>query len=570
MYCVRRALAAGLAIVCLASASHGESTRYRLVLPGAAAGQSVDAETARFWSDWLTIHDYDVAGVLIKSSIIDVILREGDDPARLTALGFTVLEQEASQPLSQKLTQYQESSPRGIPAGFANPAAVEAFLDATTLGHPSITRKFTLGPSVQGRQLWAIEISDQPGVAEDEPAIQFNGLHHAREIATPHVIMDIVTHLTNEYALGNPTVVDWVNHYKIYCVPMVNPDGSNRVFTLDDFHRKNLGTSCVGGNPGIDLNRNYPYHWGSGGANCERSPTGGSSGSCSSDSYRGLSPESEPETKAMTTFAAVKNFVIAVSYHSFGQFIDYPYACNDGNPDMSMPEHAVIDELMEGAADGIFAVDGVTYDVFSPVAIGAVNGDDTSWYYAHNGTYALIIEIGTSFQPSFATAMASVNRNRGGWQYLLSRLGGARIDVRVIDHLTGIPLVAEVELLDFVFDTDELPRFSEPVFGRSRWMVQANQTYTARVSAAGYATRDVDFSVVSSPVDAPVLLLANGETLGDADQDGDTDLIDASLFQQCVGQAPIPPPCRRMDMNADEEVTVDDFASFEALLAGPL
>jgi len=67
-----------------------------------------------------------------------------------------------------------------------------------------------------------------------------------------------------------------------------------------------------------------------------------------------------------------------------------------------------------------------------------------------------------------------------------------------------------------------------------------------------------------------VLLLANGETLGDADQDGDTDLIDASLFQQCVGQAPIPPPCRRMDMNADEEVTVDDFASFEALLAGPL
>lgn len=561
---VRGALAAGLAILCLASASHGESTRYRLVVPGGTAGQPVDAQTARFWSDWLAIHDYDVAGLLIKSSIIDVILRDQDDPALLTDTGFTVLEVEASQPLSQ----LQASSPRGVPPGYANPADVEAFLDATTLGHPTITRKFTLGPSVQGRQLWAIEISNQPGVAEDEPAIQFNGLHHAREVATPHVIMDIVTYLTDEYAQGNPTVVDWVNNYKIFCVPMVNPDGSNHVFTVDDFHRKNLGTSCVGSNPGIDLNRNYPYHWGSGSTNCERGA--GSNGSCASNSYRGPNPESEPETKAMTTFAAKENFVIAVSYHSFGQFIDYPYACNDGNPDMSMPEHAVIDELMEGAADGIFAVDGVTYDVFSPVAIGPVNGDDTSWYYAHNGTYALIIEIGTMFQPSFAAAMASVNRNRGGWQYLLSRLGKARIDVRVVDHLTGLPLVAEVELLDFVFDTDELPRFSDSVFGRSRWMVQANDIYTARVSAAGYASRDVDVSVAGSPVDAPVLLLANGETLGDADQDGDTDLVDAALFQQCVGQSPIPPPCRRMDMNADEKVTVDDFAPFEALLAGPL
>lgn len=566
----QRAFAAGLVVLFLATASLGESTRYRLILPDATAGQAVDVQTARFWSDWLAEHDYDVAGILIQSSIVDVILRDGDDPALLTDSGFTVLEMEKSQPLSQELAHLQDSSLRGVPSGYANPADVEAFLDATTAGHPTITRKFTLGPSVQGRQLWAIEISDHPGVNEDEPAIQFNGLHHAREVATPHVVMDIITYLTDEYALGNPAVVDWVDNYKIYCVPMVNPDGSNHVFTVDDFHRKNLGPSCVGSNPGIDLNRNYPYHWGTGSTACERSPTGGSSGSCPSDSYRGTNSESEPETKAMTSFASSKDFVIAVSYHSFGRFIDYPYACNDGNPNMSMPEHAVIDELMEGAADGIFAVDGVNYDVHSPIAIGPVNGDDTSWYYAHNGTYALIIEIGTSFQPSFAVAMASVNRNRGGWQYLLSRMGEARIDVRVVDHLTGLPLVAEVELLDFVFDTDELPRFSESVFGRSRWMVQANDTYTARGAAAGYATRDVGVSVINSPVDAPVLLLANGETLGDADQDGDTDLLDAAMFQQCVGQSPIPLPCRRLDMNADEAVTLDDFASFEALVAGPL
>lgn len=540
---------------------HGQSVRYHLLFPNARTGDSVNPETAGDWLDWLAEREVDVAGFHFKSATVDVILRDGEPPTFLKSAGFTVLETESSKPLLTKWAQ------RGVPAGYVDPAGVETFLDATSVGHPDIVRVFSIGQSVQGRDIWAVEISNNPGVGEDEPSIQFNGLHHAREVATPHVIMDIITYLTDEYVGGNPQAINWVDNYKIFCVPMVNPDGSNRVHTIDDFHRKNLGPSCTGSNPGVDLNRNYDYHWGSGSLNCNRGS--GSSGSCFSDSYRGPSAASEPETQAMIALADQENFVIAVSYHSFGQFIDYPYACNDGNPDLSMPEHAMIDELMQGAANGIFAVDGVSYSVFSPIAAGPVNGDDTSWYYAHNGTYALIIEIGTSFQPSFAVATASVNRNRGGWQYLFDRLGEARIDIRVVNHLTGKPLVAAVELLDFVFDTDELPRFSEPAFGRSRWLVQSNDTYTVQVSAAGFETRTVAVSVANAPVDAPVLLLPVGETLGDADQDGDTDLFDVALFQSCVNDLPIPLSCRRLDMNGDEAVTLADYAQLESLIAGP-
>jgi hypothetical protein len=538
-----------------------EAVRYRLAFPGVTLGQELPQADVIFWVAWLKDRNYDVGGFARRQGFIDVILREGDSREQLLQAGFTVIETEDALPLPDRETIF------GVPSGYVNPAALEAFMIGEAAAHPTITDLTVIGQSIEGRNIYAMEISNNPGVPEDEPSFSLNGLHHSREVVTPHVVMDAITYLTDQYEAGNPQVVDWVDNYKIFCVPMVNPDGSNRVFTVNDFHRKNMQPVCTGSNPGVDLNRNYPYHWGSGPENCERGT--GSSGNTCADTYRGGGPASEPETLAMMSLAAQQRFVIAVSYHSYGEFIDYPYACNDGNPDMSMPEHQIIDELMHGAAAGIVSAGGPVYDVYSPIAIGPVNGDDTSWYYAHNGTYALIIEVGLSFQPPFNTGMTYVAQNRGGWLYLLNRMGRARIDVRVEDHITDRPLDARVELLDFTFDTGEWPRYADPMFGRSRWLVPANDTYTVRVSAPGYQTRVLGVAVANEPVDLPVLLLPAGVVLGDHEPDGDVDMDDYVMFHACVGATPIPQECRVLDFTADEMVTLADYAAFEAVLAGP-
>ena len=107
--------------------------------------------------------------------------------------------------------------------------------------------------------------------------------------------------------------------------------------------------------------------------------------------------------QAMISLAEAWDFTLAVSYHAYGRFIDYPYACSTGASGQLMPEHAVVDELMNGMADAIDAVDAVPrYAVFSPASAGPLSGDDTSWYYAHQGTYAMIVEVGTSFEPAFS------------------------------------------------------------------------------------------------------------------------------------------------------------------------
>ncbi len=571
-------IAPWLAFVALAAPLYAAPiapTRYRLVAPDAEAGTPMREADARTWRQWLSVHDFDVAGYCASESELELILRDDSELPLLIKAGFVVLESEPSAPLAHRPDAAADPLLRGVPIGYATPEDVTSFLENVAALHPDITRLFVVGTSHQGRDILGLEISDNPGVTEDKPAVLFNGLHHAREVATPHVVMDIITFLTEGYAGADPLAVTWVSDYKIICVPMINPDGSHEVHHVDDFHRKNMHNHCVSptSNPGVDLNRNYPYSWGSGAAACERSPTGGSSGTCSSDTYRGPSASSEPETQAMIDLAAEWSFLSAISYHSSGRFIDYPYACNDGNPDNRVPEHDVIHEMMHGAAAGIAAVPGApTYTVYSPVAIGALNGDDTSWYYAHHGTYAMIIEIGTSFQPSFASSLSEIAYNRGGWMYLLDRLDEARIDVRVLDHLTGEPLAAQVELLDYVFDTGELPRYADATFGRRRFLVPDSDSYTLRVSLPGYIPRIVPVAVGMAPVEVPVLLLATDATLGDGDLDNDVDLADASAMQRCAGDTaaghPITPPCRRFDFTGDEAVTTADLTGFAGVMTG--
>jgi len=209
----------------------------------------------------------------------------------------------------------------GSMGGFYTLAEVNAELDEMYTLYPTlITQKFSIGTSIEGRPIYMVKISDNPTVTENEPQVLYTALHHAREPESMEQMIFYMFYLLENYGT-DPEATYLVNNREIYFIPVINPDGYQHNYNTNPsgggMWRKNRRDN--GGSYGVDLNRNYgPYaYW--------NSPYGGSSTTPSSDTYRGTAPFSEPETAAIRDFLAGKNFSNTLNYHTYGNYLIYPY-----------------------------------------------------------------------------------------------------------------------------------------------------------------------------------------------------------------------------------------------------
>src|SRR4051812_30536070 len=80
------------------------------------------------------------------------------------------------------------------PAAAAEPAGYEYFhtydetsavIDNVVTAHPDLAQKFSIGRSYEGREIWAVKLTQNVGGATDgRPEVMINGLMHAREHAS--------------------------------------------------------------------------------------------------------------------------------------------------------------------------------------------------------------------------------------------------------------------------------------------------------------------------------------------------------------------------------------------------
>ncbi|WP_369993796.1 M14 family zinc carboxypeptidase [Winogradskyella sp.] len=208
----------------------------------------------------------------------------------------------------------------------------------TTWGNPSSTiTNNGLTYSGQGTSRWDpqtiyyIRITgNESSTAEGtKPQMLFTSMIHSREVNALMGNMYFMWYLIENYN-SDPAIQNLVDNNELYFVPVVNPDGLRWNEHLSSsgggMQRKNLrpntgGTTNTSANRGVDLNRNFDYFWGTAGT--------GSSGTPTSDSYRGPSAASEPETQIMVDFILARNFKTAIWNHTFANSIPHPYG---GNP----------------------------------------------------------------------------------------------------------------------------------------------------------------------------------------------------------------------------------------------
>ncbi|MEU5701910.1 M14 family metallopeptidase [Streptomyces aurantiacus] len=188
--------------------------------------------------------------------------------------------------------------------------------------NPALTKVVSIGKTLQGQDILAVKLTKGAKKTKDgaKPATLYMSNQHAREWITPEMTRRLMHYYLDNYG-KDKRVTRLVDSTELWFVLSANPDGYDWTFKPegDRQWRKNLrdvnGDGALTTGDGVDLNRNFAYKWGYDDEGSSPYPT--------SQTYRGASPGSEPETKALDAFEKRIGFEYGINYHSAAELLLY-------------------------------------------------------------------------------------------------------------------------------------------------------------------------------------------------------------------------------------------------------
>jgi hypothetical protein len=286
---------------------------------------------------------------------------------------------------------------------------------AAAAAYPSIVKKFSIGKSYGGKDIWAVKVSDNVATDEAEPEVLFDGLHHADEHMSLEMTLAILRWLTTGYG-SDTTITRLVDTREIWIIFAMNPDGATYDIGGRVYHhwRKNRqptpGSSAIG----TDLNRNYDYRWG-----C----CGGGSTTPSSSRYQGPKAFSAPETRAFRDFVQSRivggrqQIRVSLSFHTTGRLVMYPYGytLKDVPSDMTTTDHRTFVAM----ANAMAATNGYKPEQASDLYISS--GTSRDWLYGRYRVFAFTFELSpdTAAYPPDEAIAGETGRNRAAVLYAI-------------------------------------------------------------------------------------------------------------------------------------------------------
>lgn len=92
--------------------------------------------------------------------------------------------------------------------------------------HPSLVQRYSVGRSVQGRELLVMKISENVAQRDlCEPMVKYVANMHGDEAVGRALVVALAQHLVFAYNKGDPRVVRLLNTTEIHLMPSMNPDG---------------------------------------------------------------------------------------------------------------------------------------------------------------------------------------------------------------------------------------------------------------------------------------------------------------------------------------------------------
>ncbi|MXM65091.1 zinc carboxypeptidase [Streptomyces sp. HUCO-GS316] len=302
---------------------------------------------------------------------------------------------------------------------YHNYAEMTSEIGTRLAAYPSIMSRRVIGKSYQGRDIVAIKISDNVATDENEPEVLFTFHQHARE----HLTVEMALYLLRELGAGygsDSRVTSMVNSREIWIVPDLNPDGGEYDIATGSYRswRKNRQPNSGSSYVGTDLNRNWNYKWG-----C----CGGSSGSKSSETYRGTAPESAPEVKVVSDFVrgrvvgGKQQITAGIDFHTYSELVLWPFGYTYANTTTGMTADDY--NAFRTVGEKMAASNGYTPEQASDLYITDGSIDDYLWgaHKIFSYTFEMYPRSGSGggFYPPDEVIERETSRNRDAVLQLL-------------------------------------------------------------------------------------------------------------------------------------------------------
>jgi hypothetical protein len=373
------------------------------------------------WDEWESFREL-MPGLDVmrsKRGVGATIITNPEEVAELEAMGYKVIVE-----IGDLQSHYRaQMDGRDDFGDFHNWSEMVAELDIIHAAYPSITTdKISIGTTEEGRDIWAMKISDNPGIDESatEPEVLFDGMHHAREPISMEVILHYMHWLGQNYGT-DPEATYLVDNREIWFIPIVNPDGYvyNESVGWGTMWRKNRRTNAGSSCKGVDNNRNYDWQWGT---------TGISFDKCN-DVYCGTNAFSELENQAYRDFVLAHDFPVNISFHSVASAILIPW----GYENIACPDDVLMREIAEEMATSNGYEVGRAGETIGYVC----SGTTCDWLYGTFGCLSVCIEVGGSgFWPNESELPGLVAENLWPQQYM-TRVAGSYLALRDNYTLAG-------------------------------------------------------------------------------------------------------------------------------------
>ncbi|KAK4317883.1 hypothetical protein Pmani_011062 [Petrolisthes manimaculis] len=403
----------------------------------------------------------------------------------LTAIQY-IRGQEIHQPPSNYLLQYDPqyfdhnlvNPAPSLSFGYHNYSAMTDFLRAMSATHPNLTALYSIGKSVQGRDLWVMVVSSSPYQhIVGQPNVKYVANMHGNEAVGREMLLHLIEYLAKNYETDE--YVRWLlDNTRLHIMPSMNPDG---------FEVAKEGT-CQGGqgrynSRGFDLNRNFP------------------------DYFKQNNKRNQPETEAVKQWVSKIQFVLSANLHGGALVASYPF---DNSPNTifqqftSTPSLTPDEDVFNHLA-GVYSFSHATMHLGLPCKPGAptfTNGttNGAAWYpltggmqdynYVWHGCMDITIEMSCCKYPMASELQKFWQDNR---QALVQYMGEVHRGVRgfVKDEQDRQVEGASMKIRgrDVGFQTTKYGEY---------WRILLPGRYTIEVYAAGHDPAVEDFTVVET------------------------------------------------------------------------